>query len=92
MVKGPPARSVTGFVDLASRFVQQFSANKKKEVGLRHLFDVRQGQTEPLKSYLHQFNKTTVLVEEPDEKFFVTAFIKGLRSGTFSETLIVWKP
>lgn len=32
------------------------------------------------------------MVEEPNEKFFVTAFIKGLRSGTFSEALIMWKP
>lgn len=56
------------------------------------LFDVRRGLSESLKNYLDLFNKTTVLVEEPDEKFFVTALIKGLSSGTFSEALIIWKP
>lgn len=39
--KGHPARSVTGFEDLETSFVQQYSANKKKEVGLGNLFDVR---------------------------------------------------
>lgn len=66
--KGLPVRSVTGFEDLAGRFVHQFSANKKKELWLGDLFDIRQGPSESLKNYLDQFNKATVLVEEPDEK------------------------
>lgn len=90
--KGLPTRSVSGFEDLVRRFVQQFSTNKKTEVGLGDLFDEHQGQSEPLKSYLDRFNKTTVLIEEPNEEFFVTAFIKGFRSGTFSEAMIIWKP
>lgn len=84
-------RFATSFEDLASKFVQQFPTNKKKG-GQGDLFDVHQGSSESLKNYLVRFNKTTVLVEEPDEKFFVTSFIKGLRSRTFSEALIVWNP
>lgn len=38
--KGLSARSITSFEDFASKFVQQFSANKKKEVGLGDLFDI----------------------------------------------------
>lgn len=90
--KGLPECSVTNFEDIASRFVQQFSANKNAEVGLGGLFDVRQGPSDSLKNYLDRFNKTTVLVEVPDENFFVTAFIKGLRSSTFIEALIILKP
>lgn len=55
--KGLPLRSVTGFEDLASRFVQQFSANRKKRVKSEDIFDVRQGLTAPLKGYLDCFNK-----------------------------------
>lgn len=90
--KGLPVRSVTGFKDLASTFVQWFCTNKKKEDGLGDLFDIRRGPSESLKNYLDRFNKATVSVEEPNEKFFVAAFMKGLHSGTFSEALIVWKP
>lgn len=86
------ARSFSGFEDLACRFVPQFSANKKKEVGLGDLFNLRQGTNEPLKSFLHQFNKATILVKEPNEKFVMETFLKGLRSGGFSETLTVWNP
>lgn len=56
------------------------------------LFDIRQGPSESLKSYLDRFNKATLLVEDPGEKFFVAAFMKGLHSGSFCKALTVWKP
>lgn len=87
--KGLTSLSVTSFEDLASHFVQQFSANKKKLVQSEDLFDLRQGAAESLKKYLDHFNKVTVLVDDPDKRFFVKAFMKGLRNGVFSESLSI---
>lgn len=55
------------------------------------MFNLGQGSIEPLKRYLDEFNKATVLVEEPNKKFFVAAFMKGLKNGGFSEALSIWK-
>lgn len=90
--KGLTSRSVTNFEDLAGHFVQQFSDNKKKLVQPEDLFDLQQGAAEPLKKYLDRFNKVTILVDDPDERFFIKAFMKGLRNGTFSEAVCVRKP
>lgn len=56
---------------------------------LSDLFDLYQGQIEPFKSSLSCFNSMTVLFIEPNEKLFVAALHKGLRIGTFSETLFI---
>ncbi|RDX93699.1 hypothetical protein CR513_23991, partial [Mucuna pruriens] len=47
---------------------------------------------ESLKSYLTHFNNSTVRVDDPDQKFFVKAFQKGLRAGPFSDALALKKP
>lgn len=31
-------------------------------------------------------------MEDPDERFFVKAFMKGFKNGGFSELLSIWKP
>ncbi|RDX89574.1 hypothetical protein CR513_28679, partial [Mucuna pruriens] len=40
---------------------------------------------ENLKGYLAKFNNATVWVNDPDQKFFVKAFQKGLRAEQFSD-------
>ncbi|RDX69607.1 hypothetical protein CR513_51254, partial [Mucuna pruriens] len=42
---------------------------------------------ETLKQYLARFNATMVQVDDPDQKFFIKAFQKGLRAGPFSDSL-----
>lgn len=59
---------------------------------LSDLFDLHQGQSETHKTFLSRFNKMTIQVDESDEKFYVSASLKGLRTGTFSEALIIQKP
>lgn len=56
------------------------------------LFDLRQGTIKPLKGYLNCFNKVIVLVGDPNKRFFVKAFMKGLKNRGFSEALSIWKP
>ncbi|RDX74024.1 hypothetical protein CR513_46273, partial [Mucuna pruriens] len=87
-----PPRSIQTFKDLASSFVSQFATNKVKKLEVADLFDIRQIEGGSLKSYLAPFNNATVRVEDPDQKFFVKAFQKGLRVGPFSDALALRKP
>ncbi|RDX81938.1 hypothetical protein CR513_37335, partial [Mucuna pruriens] len=87
-----PPRSIQTFRDLAGFFLSQFAANKVKRLELADLFDVKQGERESLKKYLARFNNATVRVDDPDQKFFVKAFQKGLRAGPFSDALALRKP
>ncbi|RDX83256.1 hypothetical protein CR513_35849, partial [Mucuna pruriens] len=87
-----PPRSIYAFNDLANVFLSQFAANKPKRLEVADLFDIRQTGGESLKSYMARFNDATVRVDDPDQKFFVKAFQKGLRVGPFSDALALQKP
>ncbi|RDX91034.1 hypothetical protein CR513_27050, partial [Mucuna pruriens] len=82
-----PTRSIHSFSDLAGSFVSQFMANKVKRLEVADLFDIKQAKGESLKGYLACFNNATMRVDDPDQKFFVKAFQKGLRVGQFSDAL-----
>ncbi|RDX74230.1 hypothetical protein CR513_46052, partial [Mucuna pruriens] len=87
-----PPRSIGTFKDLAGVFLSQFAANKPKRLEVADLFDIRQAGGESLKSYMARFNDATVRVDDPDQKFFVKAFQKGLRVGPFSDALALQRP
>ncbi|RDX92796.1 hypothetical protein CR513_25026, partial [Mucuna pruriens] len=74
-----PPRSIRSFNDIAISFASQFAANKVKCLEVTDLFDIRQDKGETLKSYLTRFNNATVKVNDPDKKFFMKAFQKGMR-------------
>ncbi|RDX82515.1 hypothetical protein CR513_36686, partial [Mucuna pruriens] len=82
-----PPRSIHVFSDLAGLFLSQFAANKPKRLEMANLFDIKQAGGESLKSYMACFNDATAKVNDPDQKFFVKAFQKGLRVGPFSDAL-----
>ncbi|RDX73390.1 Retrovirus-related Pol polyprotein, partial [Mucuna pruriens] len=87
-----PPRSIHTFSDLARLFLSQFAANKAKKMEVADLFDIKQARGESLKGYLARFNTATVRVNDPDQKFFVKAFQKGLRVGPFSDALALRRP
>ncbi|RDX64085.1 hypothetical protein CR513_57398, partial [Mucuna pruriens] len=87
-----PPRTIQTFNDLAEVFTSQFAASKKKQLEVADLFDVKQGREESLKSYLARFNTATVRVNDPDQKFFIKAFQKGLRASPFSDSLALKRP
>ncbi|RDX72888.1 hypothetical protein CR513_47569, partial [Mucuna pruriens] len=82
-----PARSIRTFSELAGSFVSQFAVNKVKKLEVVDLFDIKQGRGESLKSYLARFNNAMGRVDDPDQKFFIKAFQKGLKAGPFSDAL-----
>ena len=47
------------------------------------LLNIKQRENESLKSYVTQFNKEALLIEEADDKVLVTTFTNGLQSGKF---------
>ncbi|RDX61758.1 hypothetical protein CR513_59984, partial [Mucuna pruriens] len=87
-----PARSIRTFSDLAGSFISQFTANKVKKLEVADLFDIKQSRGESLKSFLALFNNAIVWVDDPDQKFFMKAFQKGLRVNPFSDALALRRP
>ncbi|RDX75753.1 hypothetical protein CR513_44334, partial [Mucuna pruriens] len=85
-------RSIKTFGDLATSFASQFAANKTKLLEVVDLFDIKQRKGKTLKNYLACFNNASIRVNDPDHKFFVKAFQKGLRAGQFSNSLALRKP
>ncbi|RDX90986.1 hypothetical protein CR513_27091, partial [Mucuna pruriens] len=87
-----PPRSIRTFKDLANAFTSQFTTNKTKKLEVANLFDIKQNKSETFKSYLARFNNAIVRVNDPDQKFFVKAFQKGLRARQFSDSIMLRKP
>ena len=47
------------------------------------MLNIKQWENESLRSYVTQFNKEALLIEEADDKVLVTTFTNGLQSGKF---------
>ncbi|RDY00628.1 hypothetical protein CR513_16166, partial [Mucuna pruriens] len=70
--------------------LQAFQA-QVKQLEVADLFDIKHAKSESLKQYLKHFNSAIVQVDDPNQKFFVKAFQKGLRAGSFSDSLALTK-
>ncbi|RDX95424.1 hypothetical protein CR513_22053, partial [Mucuna pruriens] len=86
-LSGLPAQTIQSFGDLATLFIFQFATNKSKQMEVVYLFDIKQMKGENLKVYLARFNSTTIRVNDPNQKFFVKAFHKGLHVNQFNDLL-----
>lgn len=56
------------------------------------MHDIKQESGETLKAYLARFNENTIRVWEPNQRTVVAAFVKGVRSGPFNESLELRQP
>lgn len=54
--------------------------------------DIKQGPGETLKAYLARFNENTIKVREPNQRTLLSASVKGVRSGSFNNSLEQWQP
>jgi len=82
-----PRFSIVSYHDMIRKLSQQFSASRHRKVSSNSLFNVSQGQSESLRSYLARFNECTIKVSNPNQELFVGAFQNGLRAGQFNESL-----
>ncbi|RDX69610.1 hypothetical protein CR513_51257, partial [Mucuna pruriens] len=74
-----PPLSVTSFVSLVATFESQCATNKTKRLEVAKF-----SRTKTLKQYSACFNIAMVQVDDPDQKFFVKAFQKGVAMQWFS--------
>lgn len=69
-----PGASVLGYVDLAKKMVQHFSASQHRKVSTTTLLNLRQAQPESLRLYLARFNEETIKISHSNQDMFVRAF------------------
>ena len=83
-----PEKSQTSFEVFSSLFISHFSENKVKPLEVANLFKVKQAKKESIKQFLCRFSEEMVQIPQSNKRLFVEAFIRGLRSGSFEESLI----
>ena len=75
-----PTSSVDNFEQLSNSFLRHFIGGQRPKRLADHLFTIRQGEKEILRSYVKRFTRETLEVDEVDDKVQLTTFKAGLRS------------
>ena len=75
--------SVSIFKELSNNFVTHFIRGKRHKHSTHALMQIRQREDESLRSYVAQFNKEALLINEMDEMVLVTAISSGLKEREF---------
>ena len=73
-----PPSSISSFRELSIAFVSHFIEARTYRKLSYHLLTVKQGSQKSLKSYVQRLNSESLMIDIPDEKFAITAFIAGL--------------
>ena len=69
-----PTSSVDSFEQLSNAFLRHFIGGQRPKRPTDHLFTVRQGKKETLRSYVKRFTRETLEVDEADNKVQLTTF------------------
>ncbi|XP_042423661.1 uncharacterized protein LOC122011344 [Zingiber officinale] len=85
---GLPQGSITCFLDFKMTFLHHFSSSKKYQKTYHCLFALKQGPTEPLRSYINRFNQVAQDVPTATSEILIRAFTHGLGEGEFFRDLI----
>ena len=75
--------SVSIFKELSNNFVTHFIGGQRHKRSTHALMQIRQQKDESLRSYVAQFNKEALLINEMDEMVLVTAISSRLKEGEF---------
>ena len=81
-----PTSSIDNFEQLSSSFVRHFVGGQRPKRTADHLLTIKQGEKEPLRSYVTRFTRGMLEVDETDDKVQLTTFKAGLKSK------ILWLP
>ena len=82
-----PTSSIYSFEQLSNSFLRHFIGGKSPKRPADHLLTIRQGEKETLRSYVKQFTRETLEVDEADDKVQLTTFKAGLKSREFVASL-----
>ncbi|XP_050278033.1 uncharacterized protein LOC126719536 [Quercus robur] len=78
-----PTSSIDNFEQLSSSFIRHFVGRQRPKRIADHLLTIRQGDKEPLRSYVTRFTRGMLEVNEADDKVHLTTFKAGLKSKDF---------
>ena len=78
-----PTSSIDSFEQLSNSFLHHFIGGQRLKRLADHLFTIRQGEKETLRSYVKRFTRETLEVDEADDKVQLTTFKAGLKSREF---------
>ena len=82
-----PTSSIDNFEQLSGSFVCHFVGGQRPKRTADHLLTIRQGEKEPLRSYVTCFTRGMLEVDEADDKVHLTTFKAGLKSRDFVASL-----
>ncbi|XP_050259004.1 uncharacterized protein LOC126704003 [Quercus robur] len=82
-----PTSSIDNFEQLSSSFVRHFVGGQRLKRTANHLLTMKQGEKEPLRSYVTCFTRGMLEVDEADDKVHLTTFKAGLKSRDFVASL-----
>ncbi|XP_057444593.1 uncharacterized protein LOC130736827 [Lotus japonicus] len=85
-IRQPPF-SIDNFMDLSTKFLTQFSANKTTKATMFDLISIHQQPGEKLKTYMARFSKMAVQLEEDNPDVCLASFKNGLRAGDLNRDL-----
>ena len=82
-----PPSTVTSFEELSKLFVNNFTGGLRHKHSSSSLLTIEQGENESLRSFITQFNKEALAVDEMDDKLLLAAFHNGVHSNLFIHKL-----
>ena len=78
-----PTSSIDNFEQLGNAFLHHFVGEQHPKRPADHLLTIKQGEKETLRSYVKQFTRETLKVDEANDKVQLTTFKVGLKSREF---------
>ena len=82
-----PTSSIDNFKQLSNSFIRHFVGGQRPKRTADHLLTIKQGEKEPLRSYVTRFTRGMLEVDEADDKVQLTTFKAGLKSRDFVASL-----
>ena len=89
---GLPANSIGSFEEFSQKFLTQFSASRGFTKTSASLINLKQGERESLKSFMHRFNQEAMEIRDLSQEVSLHAILAGLRPGAFVDSLAMKPP
>ncbi|GMN49679.1 hypothetical protein TIFTF001_018843 [Ficus carica] len=80
-------RSISSFKQLADAFAAAYLSSKTRKMEASYLFEVKQGENEPLKEFLDCFDKAVVQIKSCSDDTLIQAFQEGIKDRRLVWTL-----
>ncbi|KAL2232399.1 UNVERIFIED_CONTAM: hypothetical protein Sindi_1419900 [Sesamum indicum] len=79
--------SIESHEQLLQKFAFHFASKRKQKRSATHLFTIRQGENESLKSFMGRFSNETLEVQDLRIDMMTSILIHGLKKGVFASAL-----